>query len=117
MEPRGALTRAQFGVVMKSTNRAIQFPTSVLPWPKKGLRRVSINSFGFGGTNAHVVIDDAYHYLQSRRLQARHNTVFSPETNNAANSCTSDGLQQAGSDKPQTKLALSYVFLLLGMTE
>ncbi|KAK1962030.1 beta-ketoacyl synthase domain-containing protein [Colletotrichum sublineola] len=28
-----------------------------------GLRRASINSFGFGGTNAHVVLDDAKSYL------------------------------------------------------
>lgn len=28
-----------------------------------GVRRASINSFGFGGTNAHVVLDDARSYL------------------------------------------------------
>ncbi|KAF2278244.1 uncharacterized protein EI97DRAFT_248698 [Westerdykella ornata] len=35
------------------------FPTRQLPWPQEGLRRASVNSFGFGGTNAHVVLDDA----------------------------------------------------------
>lgn len=37
----------------------LSFPTSPVPWPDSGLRRASINSFGFGGTNAHAVIDDA----------------------------------------------------------
>lgn len=31
----------------------IAFPTAVTPWPKKvDVRRASINSFGYGGTNA-----------------------------------------------------------------
>jgi acyl transferase domain-containing protein/NADPH:quinone reductase-like Zn-dependent oxidoreductase/SAM-dependent methyltransferase len=42
----------------------IQVPTEAQPWPWKGLRRASINSFGYGGTNAHVVIDDAHLYTQ-----------------------------------------------------
>ncbi|KAI1813639.1 hypothetical protein GGS20DRAFT_469502 [Poronia punctata] len=50
-------------------------PTELLPWPTDGLRRASINSFGYGGTNAHCIIDDAYHYLSSRGLIGRHNTA------------------------------------------
>lgn len=53
----------------------IRFPTKKTPWPSKGLRRVSVNSFGIGGTNAHCVLDDAYHYLQERRISAIHNTA------------------------------------------
>ncbi|KAJ5637355.1 hypothetical protein N7490_007234 [Penicillium lividum] len=52
----------------------IAFPREITPWPSRGLRRVSVNSFGIGGTNAHCVLDDAYHYLQSRRLEATHRT-------------------------------------------
>ncbi|KAI1332330.1 hypothetical protein F5Y16DRAFT_420447 [Xylariaceae sp. FL0255] len=43
-------------------------PTKNLVWPTAGLRRISINSFGFGGSNAHVVLDDAYNYLQDHLL-------------------------------------------------
>ncbi|KAK1975962.1 hypothetical protein LZ30DRAFT_604441 [Colletotrichum cereale] len=42
-------------------------------WPE-GLRRASINSFGFGGANAHVVLDDAFHYLKVNRNRGRHHT-------------------------------------------
>ncbi|CAJ2508315.1 Uu.00g095010.m01.CDS01 [Anthostomella pinea] len=52
------------------------FPMTATDWPKEGLRRASANSFGFGGTNAHVVLDDALHYLQARRLPGTHNTVM-----------------------------------------
>ncbi|KAI0166917.1 hypothetical protein GGR52DRAFT_581678 [Hypoxylon sp. FL1284] len=50
-------------------------PTELLPWPTDGLRRASINSFGYGGTNAHCILDDAFHYLQDRGLAGRHNTA------------------------------------------
>ena len=31
---------------------------SSLPWPQVALRRASVNSFGFGGSNAHVVLEE-----------------------------------------------------------
>lgn len=47
-------------------------------WPASGLRRVSVNSFGFGGSNTHVVLDDAYHYLRDRCLPGNHCTSPTP---------------------------------------
>ena len=44
-------------------------------WPTNGLRRVSVNSSGFGGSNAHIVLDDAYNYLKLRNLEGNHNTL------------------------------------------
>lgn len=45
-------------------------------WPTSGLRRASVNSSGFGGSNAHVVLDDAYNYLKLRGLGGSHNTLM-----------------------------------------
>ncbi|KAK6853584.1 hypothetical protein PG995_010396 [Apiospora arundinis] len=52
----------------------IQVPTSCISWPSEGLRRISVNSFGFGGSNGHAILDDAYHCLQELGLKGIHQT-------------------------------------------
>ncbi|KAJ5526486.1 polyketide synthase [Penicillium frequentans] len=56
----------------------ISFPQKARPWPTNGLRRASVNSFGYGGANSHVVIDDAYNYLRIRGLDGKHDTAKRP---------------------------------------
>ncbi|KAL8936336.1 MAG: hypothetical protein Q9216_004984 [Gyalolechia sp. 2 TL-2023] len=48
------------------------------PWPTKGLRRASVNSFGYGGSNAHLVLDDACNYLRQRGIEGKHRTAIAP---------------------------------------
>ncbi|KAL7793746.1 putative polyketide synthase [Trichoderma ceciliae] len=55
-------------------NWNLQIPTHLMKWPNQGNRRISINSFGYGGTNAHVILDDAYSYIGDRGLQGLHYT-------------------------------------------
>ncbi|KAI1761226.1 putative polyketide synthase [Hypoxylon sp. FL1150] len=63
---------------LNSRIRAKQYhlaiPTVALKWPTSGLRRICVNSFGFGGSNALVVLDDSGHYLSARGLTAHHRT-------------------------------------------
>ncbi|KAI8627782.1 putative polyketide synthase [Xylariaceae sp. FL1651] len=56
----------------------IKVPTKLTAWPTNGLRRASVNSFGYGGTNAHCIVDDAYNYLKSRGLHGRTATIPTP---------------------------------------
>jgi len=76
-----------------------------MAWPKPGLRRVSINSFGFGGTNAHTILDDAYHYLKDRNLSGSHNTVSSSTETSHSNGNGSYGTteKQNGSKTSRDK--------------
>ncbi|CRG83761.1 Lovastatin nonaketide synthase [Talaromyces islandicus] len=56
----------------------IKFALTPTPWPTSGLRRASINSFGFGGSNAHIVLDDAFNFLKQHGLSGNHATVELP---------------------------------------
>ncbi|RHZ54154.1 type I polyketide synthase [Aspergillus thermomutatus] len=50
-----------------------------IPWPETGLRRASVSSFGFGGSNCHVVLDDAYNSLRLMGIEnSRHQTAIVP---------------------------------------
>ncbi|KAH7398734.1 polyketide synthase-like protein [Phaeosphaeria sp. MPI-PUGE-AT-0046c] len=52
----------------------LEFPLEATPWPTRGVRRASVNSFGYGGTNVHVIMDDVLSYTESYNLSARHRT-------------------------------------------
>ncbi|KAL8769662.1 MAG: hypothetical protein Q9209_004459 [Squamulea sp. 1 TL-2023] len=56
----------------------IRFPVECTPWPGGGLRRLSINSFGFGGSNCHMVLDDAFNYLRIHNIKGIHRTLQQP---------------------------------------
>ncbi|KAL2069229.1 hypothetical protein VTL71DRAFT_15567 [Oculimacula yallundae] len=64
-------------------------PQDVITWPAHGVRRISVNSFGFGGANAHVILDDAYHYMQTRGLVGKHNVDLHEQYSDSGISTTS----------------------------
>ena len=78
----------------------LQVPTKLTAWPTTGLRRVSVNSFGYGGSNAHVIIDDAYNYLKQRGIQGNTTTVALPPYFNGVDDDIDSGL---GTTSPSTE--------------
>lgn len=48
--------------------------TKLQPGPG-GIRRISCNSFGYGGSNAHCVLDDAFSYLSQRGHDSVHRSL------------------------------------------
>ncbi|PTB36575.1 hypothetical protein M441DRAFT_62043 [Trichoderma asperellum CBS 433.97] len=45
----------------------LRVPTKPTPWPTDRLQRVSVNCFGVGGANAHVIIDSAKLYISQKQ--------------------------------------------------
>ncbi|KAI9736149.1 MAG: Type I Iterative PKS [Cirrosporium novae-zelandiae] len=46
----------------------IKIPLEPLPWPSTEVRRASINNFGYGGSNVHVILESTETYLKSHGL-------------------------------------------------
>lgn len=44
---------------LKLSERNVKVVTKCTPWPAPDLRRVSVNSFGYGGANSHAIIESA----------------------------------------------------------
>lgn len=62
LEKGQILPNMHFNVCNPEINLAawkLEVPTQLMDWPKpvNGIRRASINSFGYGGANAHVVLE------------------------------------------------------------
>lgn len=75
-------------------------------WPVDGLRRISVNSFGFGGSNAHAIIDDAAHYLAGElQVAANHNTKACLRD---AVPSGHDGIEQQHGQTPQLFVLSAY---------
>ncbi|KAL6857563.1 hypothetical protein ACO1O0_005003 [Amphichorda felina] len=43
--------------------KKLMVPTEPVPWPANRMERISVNSFGIGGANAHVVLESASQFL------------------------------------------------------
>ncbi|KAI0186121.1 lovastatin nonaketide synthase, partial [Xylaria flabelliformis] len=52
----------------------LNFPLEPIAWPDSPIRRACVNSFGFGGTNAVAILDDAYNYMRLKGIQGYHRT-------------------------------------------
>ncbi|KAK0633152.1 hypothetical protein B0T14DRAFT_560771 [Immersiella caudata] len=60
---------------IKHEEWGVDIAKGLMTFPADGLRRISVNCFGFGGTNAHGILDDARTFLKQRGLLANHNTI------------------------------------------
>jgi acyl transferase domain-containing protein/NADPH:quinone reductase-like Zn-dependent oxidoreductase/NAD(P)-dependent dehydrogenase (short-subunit alcohol dehydrogenase family) len=67
---------------LKLSEWHLTLPEQPAQWTTPGVRRISVNSFGFGGANAHAILDDAYHYLRQRNLTGKHNTITNGSISN-----------------------------------
>ena len=67
------------------TGTRIVIPSKVQPWPRAERRLAGISSFGFGGTNAHMIVEEPPARSQPEGLPARpcHILTLSARTENA----------------------------------
>lgn len=84
---------------------SFQFPKEPVPWPSTDVRRASVSSFGYGGSNSHVILDDAYNYLRIHALQGLHQSVGESAPTNGLINRTENGVTP--SQQPYAIIPLS----------
>ncbi|KAJ0422727.1 hypothetical protein BJY00DRAFT_300027 [Aspergillus carlsbadensis] len=57
--PLAGLEQLKPDLVPLLEGSGIVIPQEPYPWPHQGIRLASVNSFGFGGTNSHVILQSA----------------------------------------------------------
>ncbi|KAJ5777293.1 hypothetical protein N7520_000539 [Penicillium odoratum] len=89
----------------------IAVPTKLHSWPSKKSRRVSINSFGFGGSNAHVILEGAIDFLHDHGLMAYY---FGDKVPNSGLSCQDMALcrRQETENEPRSEIHHRWLFPL-----
>jgi acyl transferase domain-containing protein/NADPH:quinone reductase-like Zn-dependent oxidoreductase/SAM-dependent methyltransferase len=78
----------------------VKVPQDTTQWPSEGPRRASINSFGFGGANAHIILEDAPSYFARNGLKGNHVSALghpsSPSEDSGYNSPQGDESSESG---------------------
>ncbi|KAI1090155.1 hypothetical protein F5B19DRAFT_334347 [Rostrohypoxylon terebratum] len=83
----------------------LHIPTNATPWPSlmgKNPRRASVNSFGFGGANAHAILES---YSAPPRRNSNNDLAFRPFIFSAASEVSLIRYLEAFSNCLKTKLA------------
>lgn len=98
----------------------VRIPTKATPWSNQGPRRASINSFGFGGANAHVILEEPASYLQRMGILSRTSATKPPKSSlavgclssssssdsSASDTADSDSEHSDVTDSTQTSITL-----------
>ncbi|KAK3352846.1 hypothetical protein B0T25DRAFT_580684 [Lasiosphaeria hispida] len=94
----------------------LKVPTELESWPQKeGIRRASINNFGYGGSNAHVIMEDYQSFVSSSLAKTNAHSPAIGTANGFTNGFTSGHLSDSGSEPDN--VAHSRVFVLSAKDE
>ncbi len=96
---KASINQSFWKLIPRMAKSPTQVPTRVESWEVKGPRRASVNSFGYGGSNAHAILEDTPGYLSSRGLQAPYRTTQSllPTNLVGASDCFQNGSADSSS--------------------
>ena len=93
---------------------ALKIPTQLQPWPSESCRTAGISAFGFGGTNCHLIVEEAH-----PDFNVRSEAIAPEQLDSAPTSPTRDGVLtlSAKSEQALVDLAKSYRARLASLSD
>ncbi|KAI2642646.1 hypothetical protein GGS21DRAFT_184157 [Xylaria nigripes] len=86
----------------------LKVPTECQSWPDAGgIRRASVNSFGYGGSNAHAIIEDYESYLVATNIATPNGTSPSHVLDDQAGRCGSREIHKPSRNSMSRVITLS----------
>ena len=81
----GQLHFSRLNPLISLAGTRIVIPRALQPWPRAARRLAGVSSFGFGGTNAHMIVEEAPARIRPERLPSRpcHILTLSARTESA----------------------------------
>lgn len=96
------------------TNSPFQINTRLLKWERDGFpRRAGVSAFGFGGTNAHIVLEEAPRQRPSKKIRPKQLLLLSAKTRQALDASAAR-LARHLTENPHTDLADAAYTLSVG---
>lgn len=89
--------------------KKLAVPSHPIPFPKDRAERISVNSFGIGGSNAHIIVDSALQYLRTIGPTINGNSKGFPPSSNVVNGVSSLS-DRNGLNKVDEALHLKFYF-------
>jgi acyl transferase domain-containing protein len=85
----------------------MKVPVEPIPWPESQAERISVNSFGIGGANAHVILESSASSLGDENMRSKGTVINGTNGANGINGSSTNGSHTNGTHRSKPYLLVT----------